>query len=185
MRWQRRLRPRRPACSHRSGGRRLRGRGGGVGGWDSRGGRRPGDAPDRARLGAGGNVLGRLGRAHAPPGLGCARPTAGPRAGSPGRRRRKSSRDVRFPGKWAGGAGQRGRNDCRLVHAHHSHNTMDPELRAAARTSRLRTGNRLRPSGHAFTLVGSPAALHSGELPVELWAPPSRGCSRRKGREER
>lgn len=68
MRWQRRLRPRRPACSHRSGGRRLKGRGGGVGGWDSRGGRRPGDAPDRARLGAGGNVLGRLGRAHAPRG---------------------------------------------------------------------------------------------------------------------
>lgn len=30
-----------------------------------------------------------------------------------------------------------------------------------------------------------PAALHFGELPVELWAPPSRGCSRRKGREER
>ncbi|EDM16197.1 rCG60081 [Rattus norvegicus] len=33
---------------------------------------------------------------------------------------------------------------------------MDPELRASARTSRLRTGNWLRPSGHAFTLVGSP-----------------------------
>lgn len=69
-----------------------------------------------ARLGAGGNVLGCLGRAHTPPGLGwaagCARPTAGLRAGSPGRRRRKSSRDVRFPGKWEGEAGQRGRNDC-------------------------------------------------------------------------
>lgn len=80
------------------------------------GGWRPGDAPGRARLGAGGNVPGRPGRAHTPPGLGwaagCAHPTAGPRAGSPGRGRRKSSRDVRFPGKWAGGAGQRGRNGC-------------------------------------------------------------------------
>lgn len=33
---------------------------------------------------------------------------------------------------------------------------MDRELPAAARTSRLRTGSWLRPSGHAFTLVGSP-----------------------------
>lgn len=61
------------------------------------------------------------------------------------------------------------------------------ELPAAARTSWLRTGSWLRPSGHAFILVGPPlpAVLHFGELPVELWAPSSRGCSRRKGREER
>lgn len=59
-------------------------------------------------------VPSRLGRAHTPPRLGLAgggaRPPASPelRASSRGRGRRKSSRDVRVPGKWAGGAGPRG-----------------------------------------------------------------------------
>lgn len=62
---------------------------------------------------------------------------------------------------------------------------MDRELPAGARTFGLRTRSWLLPSGHAFTPVGPPRGFTLGELPVELWAPPSRGYSRRKGREER
>lgn len=43
---------------------------------------------------------------------------------------------------------------------------MDRELPAAARTSGLRTGCWLKPSGHAFTLVGSPPGCSA------LWGAP-------------
>lgn len=189
MRWQRRLRPRRPACSHRSGGRRLRGRGGGVGGWDSRGGRRPGDAPDRARLGAGGNVLGRLGRAHAPPGW----------AGRQAARALPQARGLVAQGGGGGkapvtsgsrGSGREGRGSG-------GETTADWCTRIIHTTQWIPSSGRPRAPPGSSPATGCdpavtplpwwvpPAALHSGELPVELWAPQSRGCSRRKGREER
>lgn len=190
MRWLRRLGPCRPASSHRSGGRRP-GQGGSGGGEEVELGRRGQRGWPEGWGCSGLRALGRrwcvpsqLGRAHTPPGLGWAgggaRPPAGPglSASSRGRGRRKSSRDVRVPGKWAGGAGPRG-GKRPLIGARSS---FTPSTMGCGRAPH---GSRHQPLAAAGRLRRSPqGSLHRRaprDLRLEPWAPPRPGCSRRKG----
>lgn len=174
MRWLRRLRPSRPASSHRSGGRRLGGgaaelEAGGMGwpeGWGC-----SGQRALRRRW----CVLGRLGRAHRPPGLGWAgggaRPPAGPDSEleAEGRGRRKSSRDVRVPGKWVGGAGPR-KAKRQLIGARASFTAT--QWVTGARTSGVRTRRWLQSRRHSFRPGDPPTTQRLGS---SCW---SRGCCR-------
>lgn len=135
----------------------TRGRGSGVGGWDCKGGRRPGDAPDRALLGgAGGNVLGRLGRAHTPP----LHPAPPGWAGQQAARALPQARGLGAQGGGGGkapvtsgsrGSGREGRGSggettadwcARIIH---TTQWIASSRRPRARTSGLRTGCWQRP----------------------------------------
>lgn len=191
MRWLRRLRPRRPACSHRSRGRRLGGEGSwklGQWGWPEAWGCSLQRTPGRRWEHPGPFWA----RAHTPPGLGWAAGLRAPHCrpagsalvaeGGGGGKAPVTSGSRGSGREGRGGGGETTADWCTLI----IHRT---QWIASSRPARAPQGSApaagCNPAVTPLLPVGSPRCSALGELLVELWAPPSRGCSRRKGREER